>query len=139
VAQKPGLGFPLARIAAVFSLACGVVLEVGICRYAGKGQSELGMLGTLLGAFRGGDIVLADRLMCAWTELVMLKQRGVDSVTRLGKRRADFRRGTPLGEGDHVVRWPKPRKSRTLDQETYDALPEFLTVRACRVRVERPG
>ena len=42
--QKPSLGFPLARIAAIFSLACGAVLDVGICRYAGKGQSELGML-----------------------------------------------------------------------------------------------
>jgi hypothetical protein len=38
--QKPGLGFPLARIAAIFSLTCGAVLDVGICRYAGKGQSE---------------------------------------------------------------------------------------------------
>jgi hypothetical protein len=42
--QKPGLGFPLARIAAVFSLACGAVRDVGIGRYAGKGQRELGML-----------------------------------------------------------------------------------------------
>jgi hypothetical protein len=40
--QKPGLGFPLMRIAAIFSLACGAVLDVGTCRYAGKGQSELG-------------------------------------------------------------------------------------------------
>ena len=40
VAQKPGLGFPLARIAAVFSLACGAILDVGICRYAGKGQAS---------------------------------------------------------------------------------------------------
>ena len=47
VAQKPGIGFPMARIAAVFSLACGAVLDLGICRYAGKGQSELGMLRTL--------------------------------------------------------------------------------------------
>ena len=53
--QKPGLGFPLARIAAVFSLACGAVLDVGICRYAGKGQSELGMLRTLWNLFRPGD------------------------------------------------------------------------------------
>src|SRR5215475_12738413 len=44
VVQKPGLGFPLARIAAVFALACGAVVDLGICRYAGKGQSELGML-----------------------------------------------------------------------------------------------
>ena len=52
VAQKPGLGFPLARIAAVFSLACGAVVGLGICRYAGKGQSDLGMLRTLLDLFR---------------------------------------------------------------------------------------
>ena len=51
IAQKPGLGFPLARIAAVFSLACGAILDVGICRYAGKGQSELGMLRTLWNSF----------------------------------------------------------------------------------------
>jgi hypothetical protein len=36
--QKPGLGFPLARLAAIFSLASGAVLDLGICRYAGKGQ-----------------------------------------------------------------------------------------------------
>ncbi len=40
--QRPGLGFPLARIAAIFSLACGSVLDVGICRYAGKGPKRAG-------------------------------------------------------------------------------------------------
>jgi hypothetical protein len=137
--QKPGLGFPLARIAAVFSLACGAVLDLGICRYAGKGQSELGMLRALLDLFRPGDVLLADRLMCAWTEMVMLKQHGVDSVVRLGKRQADFRRGRRLGPGDHVVEWLKPRKPRTIDQGTYDSLPECLTVRETRVRVEQAG
>jgi hypothetical protein len=139
VAQKPGLGFPLARIAAVFSLACGAVLDVGICRYAGKGQSELGLLRTLMSLFRPGDVVLADRLMCAWTEMVMLKQRGVDSVVRLSKRTADFRHGVRLGPGDHVARWPKPTKPRSIDWEAYDALPEFLLVRECRVRVGQAG
>jgi hypothetical protein len=137
--QKPGLGFPLARIAAVFSLACGAVLDLALCRYAGKGQSDLGMLRTLWDLFRPGDVLLADRLMCAWAEMVMLKARGVDSVTRLSKRRADFRRGRRLGEGDHLVRWPKPRKPRSLDRETYAALPEFLLVREVRVQVEQPG
>jgi hypothetical protein len=140
VAQKPGLGFPLARIAAVFSLACGAVLDVGICRYAGKGQSELGMLRTLWDLFLPGDVLLADRLMCAWTEMVMLKQRGVDCVCRLSShRKADFRRGKRLGQGDHIVVWPKPQKPRSIDRETYDALPEFLMVRECRVRVGQPG
>ncbi len=130
VAQKAGLGFPLARIAAVFSLASGAVLDVGICRYAGKGQSELGLLRTLWGLFRPGDVLLADRLMCAWTEMVMLQQRGVDCVCRFtSHRKADFRRGKRLGEGDHIVRWPKPTKPRSIDRQTYDALPEFLVVR----------
>jgi Transposase DDE domain len=138
--QKPGLGFPLARLAAVFSLACGAVVELGICRYAGKGQSEMGMLRMLWDLFRPGDVLLADRLMCAWTEMVMLKQRGVDCVCRLTSHRAaDFRRGQRLGSGDHVVQWLKPRKPRSLDQKTYDLLPEFLLVRESRVRVEQAG
>ena len=138
--QKPGLGFPLARIAAVFSLACGTVLDLGICRYAGKGQSELGMLRKLWSMFVPGDILLADRLMCAWTEMVMLKERAVDSVCRFSShRRADFRRGRRLGKGDHVVVWPKPPKPRTIDRAAYAALPESLTVRECRVQVEQPG
>jgi hypothetical protein len=140
VAQKPGLGFPLARIAAVFSLACGAVVGLGTCRYAGKGQSDLGLLRKLLDVFRPGDVMLADRLMCAWTEMVMLKRRGVDSVCRFSShRKGDFRRGRRLGGGDHVVVWPKPQKPRTIDPEAYAALPESLTVRECRVRVGRPG
>jgi Transposase DDE domain len=140
VAQKPGLGFPLARIAGVFSLACGAVVGLGTCRYAGKGQSDLGLLRKLLDVFRPGDVMLADRLMCAWTEMVMLQQRGVDSVCRLSSHRtADFRRGRRLGEGDHVVVWPKPPKPRSIDREAYAALPASLTVRECRVRVGQPG
>jgi hypothetical protein len=140
VAQKTGLGFPLARIAAVFSLACGAVVGLGICRYAGKGQSELGLLRKLLDLFRPGNVMLADRLMCAWTEMVMLKQRGVDCVCRLtSHRKADFRRGKRLGEGDHVVEWPKPPKPRSIDREAYAALPASLVVRECRVRVEQRG
>lgn len=138
--QKPGLGFPLARIAAIFSLAGGAVLDVGICRYAGKGQSELGLLRTLWNLFLPGDILLADRLMCAWTEMVRLQQRGVDCVCRLTSHRAaDFRRGKRLGPGDHLVRWTKPTKPRSIDRQTYDALPEFLMVRECRIRVEQRG
>jgi hypothetical protein len=140
VVQKPGLGFPLARIASVFSLACGAVLDLGLCRYAGKGQSELGMLRTLWNVFVPGDVLLADRLMCAWTEMVMLKQRGVDCVCHLtSHRKADFRRGKRLGPGDHIVKWPKPTKPGSIDRETYDTLPDFLVVRECRVRVDQPG
>jgi hypothetical protein len=78
--------------------------------------------------------------MCAWTEMVMLKKRGVDCVCRLtSHRKADFRRGERVGPDDHIVKWLKPTKPRSIDRKTYDALPEFLMIRECRVRIEQPG
>lgn len=139
--QKPGLGFPLARIAAVISLSTGAVLDLGICRYAGKGQGEVSLLRKLWGMFSPGDVLLTDCLMSSWSELLMLKRRGVDSVSRLNKarRKADFRRGKRLGKDDHLVQWPKPSCIRSVDRKTYKSLPDFLTVRELRVRVEQPG
>ena len=138
--QRPGTAFPVARIGAIISLACGAMVNLGICRYAGKGQSELGLLRKLWDVFRRGDVLVADRLMCAWTEMVMLQQRGVDCIFRLTSHRtADFRRGERLGKDDHIVKWMKPRKPRSIDRRTYDALPEFLLVRECRIRIARPG
>ena len=103
--QKPGLGFPLARVAAIFSLSCGAIIDLGICRYAGKGQGEISLFRTLWDFFRPGDVVLADRLYCTWRELLTLKQRGVDSVSQLkAMRKVDFRKGKRLGKDDHIVR-----------------------------------
>ena len=139
--QAPGVGFPIARIAAIISLSCGAVLDLGICRYAGKGQGEVSMLRRMWKILQQGDVLLTDCLLSSWTELVMLQQRGVDSVTRLNKarRKADFCRGERLGKDDHIVRWPKPQKPRTIDRKTYNSLPDFLTVRELRVTVEQPG
>src|SRR6202162_941723 len=139
--QKPGLGFPLMRIAAIFSLACCSVLDVGMCRYAGKGQSELALLRQLWSIFQPGSIMLADQLRCTSTELVMLKQRGVDSVCRFNSanRKTDFRRGKRLGKDDHIVTWFKPTKPRSIDRQTYNTLPESLTIRECRVPIAQPG
>ena len=138
--QKPGVGFPLARIAAFFSLSCGAVLDLAICSNAGKGHSELGMLRKLWDILRPGDVMLADRYMCAWHEIFLLGQRGIDSVIRLRvHRHADFRRGRRLGKGDHIVEWPRPSIIRSIDWQTLKSLPEFLTIRETRVRVEQPG
>lgn len=137
--QHPGLGFPLARIAAVFSLACGVVLELGFARYAGKGQGELSLLRQLWDFFQPGDILLADRLMCSWTDIFLLKQRGIDCVMRISKRAVDFRRGQRLGDGDHLVRWRKPGCPRSMDWQTYKSVPESFTVREIRVQVTQRG
>jgi hypothetical protein len=139
--QKPGLGFPIARIGAVISLACGAVVNLGFCRYAGKGQGEVSLLRRLWDVLCHGDVLLGDRLTANWATIVMLRERGVELVGRLNKahRRADFRRGQRLGPDDHLVRWAKPKSIRSLDREAYHALPEFLIVRETRIRVFQPG
>jgi hypothetical protein len=139
--QKPGLGFPIARIGALISLASGAVVNLGLCRYAGKGQGEVSLLRRLRDVLRPGDVVLGDRLLGNWATIAFLQQRGVGLVSRLNTfhRRVDFRRGQRLGPDDHVVRWAKPTSIRSLDREGYHALPEFITAREVRVRVRQPG
>src|SRR2546421_2142890 len=139
--QKPGLGFPIARLGALISLACGAVVNLGFCQYAGKGQGEVSLLRRLWDSLRPGDILLTDALLGNWANLVMLKERGLEFVGRLNKahRTADFRRGKRLGQEDHVVQWRKPTSFRSPDREAYHALPDFITVRETRIRVLQPG
>jgi hypothetical protein len=139
--QQPGLGFPIARLGALISLACGAVVNLGFCQYAGKGQGEVSLLRRLWDNLRPGDILLTDALLANWANFVMLQARGLELVGRLNKahRNADFRRGKRLGHEDHVVQWRKPTSIRSLDRQAYHALPEFITVRETRVHVRQPG
>jgi hypothetical protein len=139
--QKPGLGFPIARLAGIVSLSCGAILSLGICRYAGKGQSERSLLRQLWDILQPGDVLLTDALLSSWAEMLLLKQRGVDSVSRMNKavRKANFSLGKQLSKEDHIVRWPKPSSIRWLDWPTYKSLPDYLEVREIKVRVEQPG
>ena len=138
--QRLGVGFPLARIAAFFSLSCGTVLDLAVCSYSGKGHSELGMLRKLWDILLPGDVLLADRYMCAWHEIYLLKQRGIETVTRVHHcRRVDFRCGKRLGKGDHIVEWRRPGRIRSIDWQSLKSLPEQLTIRETRVRIQQPG
>jgi hypothetical protein len=138
--QGPGVGFPIARLGAVISLACGAVVNLGFSRYAGKGQGEVSLLRRLWDVLAPGDVLLGDRLMSGWVGMHLLRERGVDTVSRLSAhRRADFRKGTRLGTDDHLVAWRKPTSIRSVDRRTYNSLPDAITVREARFRVEQPG
>jgi hypothetical protein len=138
--QVPGTNFAIARIGAIISLSCGAILNLGICRYAGKGQGEVSLLRQLWDVLRPGDVLLGDRLMSGWVGMYLLKQRRVDTVSRLSAhRRADFRKGTRLGKDDHLIVWKKPTSIRSVDRRVYNALPDSITVREVRFRVKQPG
>lgn len=139
--QKPGVGFPLARMVVLFSLAVGTVLEAAIGQYRGKQTGEVSLLRGLYDSLESDDVLLGDRIYCTYFDIVTLQERRVDVVTRLHQqRRADFRRGRRLGPDDHVVTWTRPRQRPPwMDTETFQRLPATIPMREVRVRVKTPG
>ena len=138
--QKEGLGFPIARVVVLLSLATGMITDMAIGPYAGKETGESALLRSLLGRFNPGDVLLADRYYCSYFMIALLKERGIDLVARLHQRRpVDFRRGRRLGKDDHVVTWSRPKRPEWMDQLTYDRMPASLEVRQICVHVGQPG
>jgi len=138
--QQKGLGFPIARLVVLLSLATGMVSGLEAGPYAGKETGETALLRALLDQLDSGEVLLADRYYCSYFLLALLQERGVDFVTRLHQmRKADFRRGQRLGHGDHLVEWTRPAKPKWMDEATYQRMPEKMTVRETHVQVEEPG
>jgi len=113
--QAPGVGFPIARILVVFSLAAGTVLDAAMGPYQGKQTSELALLRQIITQFQPGDIALADRFFCSYWVIAALLARGADVLVRLHQcRKADFRRGRRLGRQDHIVTWANSHEGQSL-------------------------
>lgn len=137
--QQPGVGFPLARLVVIFSLAVGTVLEAAIGPAQGKQRGETALFRSLLDRLRPGDLLLADRYYCSYFLIALARQRGVDVVVRQHQsRHCDFRRGQRLGRRDQVVTWRRPPRPDWMDDATYQQVPETLTLRELRVVVPYP-
>jgi hypothetical protein len=138
--QKEGLGFPIARIVVLLSLATAMVSDMAMGPYQGKETGETALFREMFERLTRGDIVLADRYYCSYFMICLLLELGVDFVVRLHQRRtADFRRGRRLGKGDHVVVWRRPQRPEWMDVETYARMPESIEVREVELQVNQPG
>ncbi len=138
--QQAGLGFPIVRAVVLLSLASGMLKDMALGPYTGKQTGETALLRQLFERFKPGDVVLADRYYCSYFMIALLRERGIDFVTRVHQRRPiDFRSGRRLGKYDHVATWQRPQKPAWMDQEVYERMPVSLEVREIRVRVDRPG
>ena len=138
--QGVGLGFPLARLVVLISLTTGVVRDLAVGPYQGKETGETALFRQLWDRLEAGEVVLGDRVFASFFGIAGLSQRGVDGLFRMHQsRKHDFRRGRRLGVEDHVVVWIKPARPDWMDEETYARMPDQLTVRELRFRVEQPG
>ena len=137
---KTGCGFPVAKIVTMFSWATGAVRDVAIGVYR---SSELILWRQLWGQLQPGDIVLGDRLYCAYSYLSELLQIRCDGVFRLhgGRSRAlNFRQGKRLGKNDRLQIWTRPIQCpKGISQACWQSLPTTLTVRVIRFATQVPG
>ena len=135
--QAPGCGFPQMKVVGLFSLASGALLAEAI----GYREHDIKLARQLWPRLKQGEVLLADRGFCAYSELAALKGRGVDTVVRLHQaRRADLRQGKRIGEGDRLVTWKRPVKCPPdISQEEFAQMPETLELRLIRLKVAVSG
>jgi hypothetical protein len=130
--QQPGLGFPLARVAVLLSLATGACHDLAIAPYEGKGTGETTLLRALFGALKPGDVVLADALFDNYFLIGELRDRGIDVVVRAQYQRVGSQTAESRPDGDLLV-WQRPNKPRGMTGEQYRRYPKTLVMRQVAV------
>ena len=154
--QKPGCGFPVGHMVALFDAATGLLLDfVTAAGCAG----DITLAASLRSWLRRGDILVGDRAFCSFAHLAVLQTLGVDGVFRLHQarkhavvRRKHRRRRANgnlwqeavlvkrISADDQIVEWIRPDKVVAwLTQVERALLPRFLQVRVIRYRIKRPG
>ena len=157
--QKPGCGFPVAHLLALFHAGTGMLREVltgPLCTH------DMAQVAQLPPQLHATDVLLGDRGFCSFAHLALLLGRGVHGIFRMHQRQiVDFTphrphavpgdktapKGRPhsrwlrrLGVTDHLVAWLKPKeRPEWMTAAQYASLPEELVVRELRYRTHRPG
>jgi hypothetical protein len=136
--QKPGCGFPIMRLVALFSLATGMITAWATGNWF---TSEITLFQLLWEHLCAGDILLGDRGFGCWATLAQCRMLGIEGVFRLhGGRNADWRKGKRLSRDERLVQWVKPvLRPRYLSAEQWAQFPPMLELRLVRCRMSVPG
>jgi hypothetical protein len=132
--QTAGCGFPVMYLETLMSLGSGALLDFE----TGSGNgNELSLWRKMWHLLQPGDVILGDGKYSAYADIALQKERGIDTVARLGKRYTDFRKGKIIGLQDHLVEWVRPKQLP--DWLAGQCLPEKIRVRELRFHVEISG
>ena len=159
--QRPGCGFPVARLLGLFHAGTGMLLKLVVAPLL---THDLAQVQAVHPSLQEGDVLVADRGLCSYAHLALLVQAGVHAVLRVGARQiVDFTPGRPfvkpsvrrtpavkgiprsrwlkaLGSYDQLVVWLKPKTCPTwLTREALAALPDSLVLREVRYDIGTPG
>ena len=161
--QRPGCGFPVAHLLALFHAGTGFLLEVFAAPWHTHDMAQVAWLHPTL---RPGDVLVGDRAFCSFAHLALLHRQGLHALFRVHpKQIVDFtpsrphttpkpqaaQKGRPrsrwlrqLGVTDQLVEWVKPVRPPVhppawMTPALYAALPAVLCVRELRYRVAQAG
>jgi len=149
--QKPGLGFPVAKLLLLLDLSTGLIRRVLTKPYR---THELSQAHQLHPELRAGDILVGDRAYCSFGHLALLLARQCHGLFRAHQRALwnfaqrvrnsstslQARIVQSLGRDDRLVVYRKPKARPVwLTPEAYAALPDEITLRELRYRVVQKG
>jgi Transposase DDE domain len=158
-AQKPGCGFPVMHLLAMFHAATGFLIQIAAAPLRTHDMSRIGQLHPDLAE---GDVLVGDRAFCSFAHLALLAARKVLGVFRVHQKQiVDFRphrpaasrsrkrgeKGLPssrwlkrLGRHDQLVEYSKPKERPVwMTVEQCAALPATIIVRELRYTIAIPG
>jgi len=140
VAQQPGLGFPIARLVVLLSLATAMVCGMALGPYAGKDTGEPALFRELLDSVDPQTVFVADRYYCGYFLIALTLLGRRDFVVRLHQcRKNDFHNSQRLGKGDHLVEWTRPARPDWMDAAIYEQIPPSMKLRLIEIQVHEPG
>jgi hypothetical protein len=158
--QRPGCGFPVMHLLALFHAGTGFLLNVVGAPLRTHDMSRLGQIHPELAE---GDVLVGDCAFCSFAHLAVLAARKVFGVFPVHQKQiVDFRphrraassrsrkagiAGLPtsrwlkrLGRHDQLVEYVKPKRRPVwLTPEQYTALPQTMQVRELRYTIAAPG
>ena len=141
--QAEGCGFPLMRVLVLVSLITGMVRNVAVSPYSGKGCSENGMFRKVLPSIPAGSVVVGDQYYGSYFGIAAMLLQKADIVTRLTTRRVEAL-GDPdqcetRENGETFMTWKRPVRPAWMTPERYAEMPETLTLRVVTVTVAEKG
>lgn len=136
--QKNDVGFPIARVLALFSLSTGALIDLVVSPWKGKGSGELSLLEKLWPHVGERETLLGDCLYSSYFVVAKALEKKAHVVAEFRKSRA-WR--LKKRASDQIIKIERPARKNIncLSDEAYERLPPHIIVRIVHVKCAPNG
>jgi hypothetical protein len=138
--QKPGCGFPVMKVLALYSLASGAILKTVQAIWS---ASDYTLFRQIWAHLLPGDVIMGDRAFCSYEAFASLPLQGVDIVCRMHQTRIFNRHeATKIGPNDWLATWKRLKVcklKRSMASQDIARLPASIAVRIIHVKATAKG